>query len=809
MRLALYFLFALVLFAGVSSASSLTAIRGTVTASSRFSPVTGATVRLLSAGTSQTRETQTGAGGQFLLNDVAPGDYVIHVACVGFKEAEIKIRVGQDPVDVHLELQLLSPTEEVKVEAPSVAAETERTDSGETVDARLLDLAPLKGDNFDALLPLVPGVIRGVDGRISFKGAQPTQSGLLVGTVDATDVATGNFGYQLPIDAIEYVDVLPNPYSSEFGRFSSGVARVETRKGDNRWRYALNNFVPRPKWRGGHLMGFGGITPRLTVRGPLLKDRVYLAQSLRYMNIKTRVWALPSLKSDTRLEAFESFTRFDASLSTTQSLTTTVAIFPRKLDFVNLNTFNPQPVSPNFHQRGHAVAVSLSSVVSPRMTVDSVIGYKSYDVDIFGQGNERMALFPEQNRGNFFNRQARRTTAVQWAEGLTTVRQGPGGSHLFKAGVDLLHARFDGTSESRPVEVLGIDGLPNSRIDFTGPSSQRIRSTDVAFFAQDRWRLNDRLILDLGLRVDRDGVLTEINASPRLGFALGVLPDGKGILRGGAGYFFGRMPLNVAAFSSYEKQTVSYLRGAAAGRAVQFRHFADNELHSPYGAIWNIEYDQRLTNKLIIRLNHFRRSGHHELIVDPVQSGDSGSLILSSRGRSRYRETELTFRYSRDEDHKLIWSYVRSRSEADLNGFDYFFGNFRNPIIRENEYSLAPVDVPNRLIWRGTMLVPWGLLLAPVLEVRNGFPYSLVDQNLDFVGPRNRGGRFPRVTTLDLSITKPVRFRKWTARVGLRVYNLFNSFNPRDVQNNVDSPAFGTFYYPIHRSWGGTLQFEP
>ncbi len=81
------------------------------------------------------------------------------------------------------------------------------------------------------------------------------------------------------------------------------------------------------------------------------------------MNIKTRVRALPDLKNDTRLEAFESFTRIDASLSDTYSLTTTVAIFPRKLDFVNLNTFNPQPVSPNFHQRGYAFTISLMSVL--------------------------------------------------------------------------------------------------------------------------------------------------------------------------------------------------------------------------------------------------------------------------------------------------------------------------------------------------------------------------------------------------------------------------------------------------------------
>jgi len=45
---------------------------------------------------------------------------------------------------------------------------------------------------------------------------------------------------------------------------------------------------------------------------------------------------------------------------------------------------------------------------------------------------------------------------------------------------------------------------------------------------------------------------------------------------------------------------------------------------------------------------------------------------------------------------------VRSHSTLDLNDYDQFFGNFRNPIIRPNERSLSSTDVPNRLIVRGT-----------------------------------------------------------------------------------------------------------
>ena len=51
-------------------------------------------------------------------------------------------------------------------------------------------------------------------------------------------------------------------------------------------------------------------------------------------------------------------------------------------------------------------------------------------------------------------------------------------------------------------------------------------------------------------------------------------------------------------------------------------------------------------------------------------------------------------------------SDVRSHGTRDLNDYDQFYGNFRNPIIRFNANSLNPTDVPNRLIVRGTIGLP-------------------------------------------------------------------------------------------------------
>ncbi len=147
-------------------------------------------------------------------------------------------------------------------------------------------------------------------------------------------------------------------------------------------------------------------------------------------------------------------------------------------------------------------------------------------------------------------------------------------------------------------------------------------------------------------------------------------------------------------------------------------------------------------------------------------------------------------------------SYVRSESTRNLNDYDQFFGSFRNPIIRADENSLSPTDVPNRLIVRGMIGVGAKWVLAPVYEWRTGFPFSAVNEFQDFVGSRNRAGRLPAVSTLDFSLARPWRFRKYQFTAGLKVYNVFNTGDERDVQHNITSPDYGKFYNPIERSIG-------
>ena len=224
-------------------------------------------------------------------------------------------------------------------------------------------------------------------------------------------------------------------------------------------------------------------------------------------------------------------------------------------------------------------------------------------------------------------------------------------------------------------------------------------------------------------------------------------------------------------------------------------------LQTPHAVVGNLEYDQQFGSQVLLKANVLHRQGSDEFIVDPV-SEPVPALVLSSTGRSEHWEGELTVKYKPTARTDVTVSYIRSHSTADLNHFDTYYGNFRNPVIVANQYALTSTDVPHRLLVRGTIGLPYKWEVSPVLEVRSGFPYSLINADQQIVGIANQGGRFPRLTTLDLSVQRPVKFHGVRMRVGARVFNMFNTFNPRDVMNNVESPLFGNFYNSILRSYG-------
>lgn len=751
--------------------------------------------------------------GQFIFQSLLAGEYVVKVEYAGFKKYEQRLSVQIDATVEHNVLLRPVPLSE------TVTVTDDRTDIAKTesttpsvITQQALRDATLIDQRFQDALPLLPGVVRGPDGNLNIKGTRPSQSGILVSSLNVTDPVTGAPAIELPLEAVETIQVHSNPYSSEFGKFTGAVTTIETRSGSNDLRYLFTGVLPRPRWRDGKLYGIGAATPRIAVGGPIKKDKLFFFQSVEYRFVRTNVQSLEELEEhqrDITRESFDSFSRIDYVVNKSNRLTASFSIFPQKIDYFNLNTFNPSETTANFHQRGWFLALNEQATFESGALLQSSFSVKQFDGDIFGNSEAAYQITPERNFGGWLNRQHRESRRYELLEIFNFAPLKRGGSHGFKAGLNVSRTSFTGSDRSNPVSVLRADGTAHQLIDFLGNGVLDREQNEYSLFVQDKWIVNNRIVFDLGLRYDRDGVGRNNNFAPRLGFVFTPFDSDRTLIRGGIGLFYDKIPLNVGSFEQYQSQLVTTFAGdgvTAIDGPGLFLNTAPEHLDNPYSLAWNLQVDHQLNPRLLLRVGYEERSTRREFVVEPVVS----ALLLQNNGRSRYREFQAVSRFRFQEGRNIFLSYVRSQARGNLNDFNTYFGNLKHAVVRPDEYGKQPFDTPNRLLFWGDFALPYDLVATPVVDFRSGFPFSLVDEEQDFVGPRNEGGRFPRLLSLDLLVTKglsiPFRGKKYKGRAGFTIFNITNHWNPRDVQNNIASDQFGTFFNSPGRSV--RLKFE-
>lgn len=798
-------------FASSSLASAQTGgIDGEVI-SSAGDPLPGVTITLYASGNVPSRRAATNEEGRFEFANLPPAVYTPFAFLTGFEHfihSPIRLEEGQS---VHIRINLrLSYTEEVTIEELALE-QGDRPIVEQQFSSNILEVLPLPSDRFQESLPLLPGVVRGRRGRLNFNGARSAQSMLLVNGSNATDPLTGEFAFELPLRAVDSVQVHSIPYSAEYGNVTAAVADVTTRAGGNKWEVDFGSLLPSLRWRDGKIKGINTATPRIQVGGPIAPDKLWISQAVDYRFVRSRVYEDVVGEDEEIVENFDSFTQIDWQLNEVHSLTTTFSYFPVEIDNWGLSVLQPETASPEFQSKGWNFAIAERAVTSSNTSWETLFAYKRYDVTVTPAGEGASRLTVDGLRSNYFNRIDRDSDWLELKSFGTHFLATRFGEHVVKLGGHFTYASFDGIDEGGTIEMRGPDGTLIKRTEFLG--SPEVGATDwvLAGFVQDEWRLNSQLGLDVGLRYDYERITRKQHLSPRLAVAFSPRPSGQTILKAGWGVFYDHVFLHAGDFGSLQMRSETEFgpEGEPMGPPVVFRNVVDPGLDVPRTKIWNVELNQGLGANWMVRVKYQERRGGKEHVVDRLEESPTGPmLLLSSSGSSRAREFDVTVRRSLPSDGNLFFSYVKSRTSGHLNDFVTLYGDRRQPILLPDENSLQPFDVPHRFLAWGVINLAHGISIVPGVEWRSGFPYTVYTSGYEVIGERNRGGRFPKFLSADLSVMKELTLKGRSFRVGFQVYNLTDHYNPRDVYSNQASPNFESFADSVDFSIRARLGFD-
>ncbi len=218
------------LFAQVSAGAGT--IEGTI-ADQTGAVIPGATVTVTNPVSGFTRSATTDENGAFVFRNVPPNPYHMEVSASGFntfsRDVEVRSTV---PVNTKITMQLAGAATEVQVESGS-ADLVETVPSAHTdMDRELYSKLPLSsGSGMADLITLAsPGVVADSNGFFHPLGDH-AQSSLYVDGQPITDQQSKQFSTQIPMNAIQSMELTTSTPNAEFGDKTSLVATAVTRSG--------------------------------------------------------------------------------------------------------------------------------------------------------------------------------------------------------------------------------------------------------------------------------------------------------------------------------------------------------------------------------------------------------------------------------------------------------------------------------------------------------------------------------------------------------------------------------------------------
>jgi len=601
-RMLSYVLGGLLAFAtSVAAQQGTTEIRGRVMDSSNAA-VPGATVVVRNQETGMFRETLSGPDGTYFVGGIVPGLYEVSAELQGFKKLglkDVRLEIGKTAtLDLQLAVGTLAEVVSVSADSPLVDVTTKEV-GGNITGRELVDL-PSINRNFIGFIGLLPGIVPSISTEsfgsdsISVNGSDPRNNNyMLDGGNNNDDVIGQRAGTQArtAIESVQEFQVITNQFDAQFGRTTGAIINAVTKSGTNAFHGSAFTFAQDADWTAKDYFAkarnlakpdtkrqeFGG-----TLGGPIVRDKAHFFGSLeRVMIDRGAALVFPSRPDlnwspTTQDRVWNTLARVDQQINAnhTWGVRWLRESSPQRNQAIGQVT--PSAIREE-DDKDQTVVTTLSSVLGNNRVNAIRAGWTQEDVAFanpcFNDGRNQAACDPQLNFQTFTGgqsavAQARVNDAYQIENTFSWFLPDKRGDHDIKFGAqyeyieadnlaqDNLNGTFSFGQNDQPFDPANPRTYPD-RLTIRVPGQGRVfeKAHYVSLFAQDKWKMTNRLTATIGVRYDVEAIpvperdnpdfaseddypVDKNNIQPRVGISYALDDAGRSVVRGGYGRFY-------------------------------------------------------------------------------------------------------------------------------------------------------------------------------------------------------------------------------------------------------------------------------
>ena len=757
---------------------------------------------------------QTIFTGRCQLPSLPAGQYRLHVEKEGYyaiDEPKIEIAPGS-AIEVTLNHQQ-EVREIVDVHESTPAIDPTQVSSRETLTGLdVINIVFPGTHDFRNALNFIPGVVLDQYGQPHVAGGQTYQTETLLDGFNVTQPSNGLLLIRVSIDAFRSIQVEPSREPAEAGKGSAGMLMLNTGIGDDHFRFWGTDFIPsfinRHGWR------FDQFLPRFTFSGPIKKGKIWFYNAFDGEYDNTIYTELPRGADNNLLLRIGNLTKLQANLTSRNILTTSFLINDLHDKYAFLSPQSPQLANPKNLEHAYVASIKDQHYFASGELLETGFAFNQYNSRYIPYGTVPYFVNTNTTGGNYYLRQ--QTTATRW-QGIANLYLPSHqwhGRHDFKVGVDLDRIDYDAQFFRRPISYLsGSNMLTSPDLCFTAPHDKNFPCTrysaftlaplheqyngEVSAYAEDRWSITNRFLVEPGLRLDWDSIIHRSDLAPRLAGTYVLDNSGNTKLSAGIGLIYESTPIFLIArpYAGSRQDTFFFtdrdcttVIGCVTTTGPFTTTFSanTNALQSPRFVNWSIAVEKKLPGAIYAKAEYFQRRGAREFVYN-TRSDSSGDFVLQNTRDDHYKSFQITLRHNFREAYMLMGSYTRSSATSN-QALDF---NVDSNILSPQQPGPYPWDTPNRFLSWG--YVPFFKLpiihqleLAYSVEARTGFPFNELTDQQQLIGKPGEH-RFPEYISINLQLEKRFHFLGYYLALRGGFDDITGRCNPFVVNGVIDA----------------------